>query len=277
MGFKRILVQVDASPRASARLKISNHLAEVFGGQLLILYAANPTGFVANEISPEAASILKKAIEWDERRESCALSMVTRTLVDSDRYSDWVVDRGKADEACVRHSVYADLLVVGQTDPSGGNEVSLGFVDSVVCTAGSPILVVPHTGEFPTVGESILVAWNGSQQAARAVKDAMPFFREAKHVHIVSYDLGREIFEDIVMPGANLAIYLGCHGIMATVYDLRGSRSEIVPLLLSRAKSLGSDLIVLGAYGYSCAFEVALGSTTKDMLQQMTIPVLMAH
>jgi nucleotide-binding universal stress UspA family protein len=277
VSFKKLLVQVDASPRASTRLKISNHLTEVFEGQLLTLYAANPTGFVANEISLEAAFILKKAIEWDDRREGCALSMVTRALLDSDRYSEWIADRGNAEEACARHSVYADLLVVGQIDPNGGNEVSIGFIDALVCTAGSPILVIPHAGDFKTVGESVLIAWNGSQQAARAVKDALPFLRTAKHVHIVSYDLGREVFEDVVMPGANLALYLGCYGIMATVHDLRGSRSEVVSLLLSRARSLGSDLIVMGAYGYSCAFEVALGSTTKDMLQHMTIPVLMAH
>lgn len=277
MDYKTVLVQVDANPRSAARLQVARALAANFTAHLTALYAANPTKFLMSPISPEAAVMVGQAIEWDDRREANARAMVMAQCQNDGAHWDLLVDRGPPEAACLRHAVYADLLVLGQTDPEGGSEVPQNFAARVLCATSAPVLIVPHAGDISTVGQRILISWNASVQAARAVRGALPLLQRAAEVHIVTYDQGQDDLDDIPMPGANLATYLMRHGVNATVLDASSGNSDVARLLLAQATELGSDLIVMGGYGHSRAFEIVMGGMTRSVLASMTIPVLLAH
>jgi nucleotide-binding universal stress UspA family protein len=137
--------------------------------------------------------------------------------------------------------------------------------------------VVPYIGIKTAPGKHAIVAWNGSREAARAVNDALPILRGADQVEVMCANPDRGELGDADLPGADLCLHLARHGVKAEAQTLVASDLEIGDLLLSRAADHGADLIVMGAYGHARWREVVLGGVTRQLLEQMTVPVLMSH
>jgi nucleotide-binding universal stress UspA family protein len=122
----------------------------------------------------------------------------------------------------------------------------------------------------------VLVAWNASPEASRAVSDALPLLARAERVNVVVFaagpagDHGEE-------PGADAALYLARHGVKAAVSRYGSPGLDIGSQILSRAADMTVDLIVMGAYGHSRIRELVLGGATRTMLESMTAPVLMSR
>ena len=135
-------------------------------------------------------------------------------------------------------------------------------------------LLVPYAGTFANVGGRVLVAWNGSAQAARAVNDALPFLQSAERVVVVMVNPARGDRTE----GTDIARHLARHGIAAEITDIVTDRNgNVGNVLLSRATDEAADLIVIGAYGHSRLRELVLGGVSRALLGHMTVPVLMAH
>jgi nucleotide-binding universal stress UspA family protein len=120
----------------------------------------------------------------------------------------------------------------------------------------------------------IVVAWDGSARAARALNDAMPFLRGAEHVEIVSVVNDKDLSR--MVPGAEVAPHLSRHGVKAEVVDLE-LVSDAGRTILDRAKLVGADMIVMGAFAHSRWRQFVLGGATESMLLNADIPVLMSH
>lgn len=171
---------------------------------------------------------------------------------------------------------YADLVVLGQAAEAEDNATGLlpDLPDYVLLNCGRPVLLVPRCGRFPTVGKRVLVAWNGSPEAARAVTAALPLLRGAEQVTLAVLGDSADVLGE--SPGADIALYLARHGV--TVEVLR--RPEPVDpgkALLSLAADFNVDLLVMGAYGHSRFRELMMGGATRTVLATATLPVLMAH
>jgi nucleotide-binding universal stress UspA family protein len=195
-----------------------------------------------------------------------------------------LIDEGNANGATNGISVqarYCDLAVLGQFDPNDPYARLLhDLPEHVAMNSGSAVLILPNAGRFDTLGERILIGWDGSLQAARAVRQAIPLLKRAKSVHVVSFQPVSQPDEAVVPMCSGIAAYLSCHGVRADV--LRKPCNETTEggmgdLLLSQAAELGSDLLVMGCYGHSRFREFLLGGATHTMLSSMTIPVLMTH
>ena len=175
------------------------------------------------------------------------------------------------------HARYADLVVIGQRDEQSPGGVDKRFEQKVLLAAGRPVLVVPYAFEKRPVGRHVLIAWNASREAARAVSDALPVLTRASHVHVLAFSPqvgGRAHGEE---PGADVALYLARHGVKVTVSPQYASDIDVGSQLLSRAFDLSADLIVMGAWGHSRLHELVLGGVTRTLLESMTVPVLMSH
>ena len=170
-----------------------------------------------------------------------------------------------------------DLCVVGQPseetpEPEAGQLAEAAFMDS-----GRPALVVPYIGAAPEPMRRILVAWNGSREAARAVHDALPFLLAAERTTVLIVDpqnLGGEIGEQ---PGADLAAHLARHGVRVEVKTIPGGGLSAGDAILAQAADDSADLLVMGGYGHSRLRELVLGGATRHLLAQMTLPVLLSH
>jgi nucleotide-binding universal stress UspA family protein len=176
------------------------------------------------------------------------------------------------------HARYADLAIVGQLDPDRveGN-LLWPRPEQVTLASGRPVLVVPYAGRFDTVGKRVLIGWNASREAARAVNDAMPLLAAAELVTVLTIDPREGPSEHGELPGADISLHLARHGVKAQIERTVSTGLGIGEVLLSRAADLGADLLVTGAYGHSRARELLLGGATRTLLQSMTLPVLISH
>ncbi|MTW14241.1 universal stress protein [Pseudoduganella eburnea] len=171
---------------------------------------------------------------------------------------------------------YADLVVLGQAPAADQEEPSLlpDLPDYVILNCGRPVLLVPRNGRFATVGKRVLVAWNGSPQAARAVTAALPLLRGAEQVTLAVLGNSSGILGE--SPGADIALYLARHGVNVEVLR-RPEPTDPGKAILSLAADFNVDLLVMGAYGHSRFRELMLGGATRTVLATATLPVLMAH
>jgi nucleotide-binding universal stress UspA family protein len=170
---------------------------------------------------------------------------------------------------------YADLIVIGQSGTGGDSEVDKVFPERLILVAGRPVLVVPEIGDFPCVGKRIIVAWNASREAARAVTNAIPFLKLADKVYVMTVQPKASENESIATE--QIVQYLSRHGVGVEVEESHGVEIGVANELLSRASDLSVDLLVMGCYGHSRVREWILGGATRTILESMTIPVLMSH
>jgi nucleotide-binding universal stress UspA family protein len=185
---------------------------------------------------------------------------------------------GKVSEAVVRQARHADLIILGQVDPNRPPlPTGRQLVEDVLLTSGRPILIIPYIGRFETFGTNILIAWNNSREAARAVQDAIPLLVKATAVTILAVNPGgREAATDDATL-ADLIHHLARHGISATPARTVAGDIPVSDALLNYAADLGANLLVAGSYGHSRLREFILGSTTPELLHRLTLPVLMSH
>jgi nucleotide-binding universal stress UspA family protein len=172
---------------------------------------------------------------------------------------------------------YADLLVLGQAEAAGGDSSPMRDLPQyVILHCGKPVLVVPYAGEFPSLGQRPLIAWDGSLEASRAVAGAIPLMRRSGKAVLAIFapEVGSHAHGE--EPGADIALFLARHGIKVEV-QRHAAPIDIGNAILSLAADLNADLLVMGAYGHSRLREVMVGGATRTVLETMTLPVLMAH
>jgi nucleotide-binding universal stress UspA family protein len=173
-------------------------------------------------------------------------------------------------------SLCADLIVIGQEhekDYGGPSDMP----SRIVLETGRPVLVVPYAGNFPKIGEHVVVAWNGSREAARAAFDAVPFMKNAKSVRVLAINPKRNDEYDSIVLGDEMALSLARHGIKAEVTVTRTDGISVGDELLNRLAEEGCDLLVMGCFGHSRLREALFGGVTINLLKHMTAPVLMSH
>lgn len=279
MAYKTILVHLDASKAVSARLDIAFALAQKFDAHVAGLYAltlVSAPQWALTVAGPTLVQARAKA-ESDLRQGAHALwdAAVRRSNWGK---VEWRSSEADALEAMALHARYADLVIIGQHDPGDDTSgVAAGFQQRLPLLAGRPVLAIPYARDKRPVGENVLVAWNASREATRAVTDALPLLRNAKKVHVASFNPSRIGGAHGEVPGADIALYLSRHGVNTAVSQYQAADIDVGSDLLSRASDLDVDLIVMGAFGRSRYAELVLGGVTRTLLESMTVPVLFAH
>lgn len=276
MSFKTILVHIDSGKRCSVRLDVAIRLAIQHDAHLVGLQALapfEPPGYVMAEMGPAIIEAQKQVAANEIAR---AEAEFTRQTSDAGlRNVEWRNAIDDPVEAMTLHARYADLIVIGQADPADHLHTPVDFPERLVLAAGRPVLILPAIGRFPTIGKRILVAWNPSREATRAVTDAIPLLRLADKVHVMA--VNPKAGEHGAVAGADIGLYLARHGVRVEVKTDHGAEIDVGNELLSRAADLDADLIVMGGYGHSRLKEWVLGGATRTILESMTVPALMSH
>lgn len=270
-----ILLHLDATPSSVVRLEVASELAARLDAGITALFGA---AWDADRISfaysasaaLEAAALDPAALVLEQARSQ----LRSHRLFDSPEIAWCEIAGNSVTRGFVEEAVYADLLVVGQESrlPESGSAPP-GFVEAAILDSGKPTIVVPAAMRSATVARCIVVAWNGSPQAARALAGAMPLLRLADEVHVASWS---RLAPAAPFSHTDAVAWLRRHGVAAKVHLLPRSAHvarEIGPF----AASVGGDLIVMGCYGRSRASERVFGGATRSVLAAMDIAVLMAH
>ena len=187
--------------------------------------------------------------------------------------TEWRYREGDVRAVFAQHAHYTDLVVVVQ---GNGDDVPVGPASNLpgdlVLSAGRPVLVVPWRGAS-AVGKRVIIGWNSSKEATRALNDALPILAKADAVKVLTVggDESRHI------PGAEIAQHLARHGVKAEADHMPDFDGPAADALVLEAKDFGADLLVCGAWGHSRMLETVLGGVTRDLLRGMELPLLLAH
>jgi nucleotide-binding universal stress UspA family protein len=170
------------------------------------------------------------------------------------------------------------LIIASQDDPHDPESyVGDFFPENLIMSAGRPVLLVPYASSVTSPGAHVVVGWDGSRAATRAVHDALPFMRAAKTTTIVTINGARDEPRTRI-PGADIATLIARHGVNVEVKNIDAYTDALIgDALLSQASAIGADLLVMGAYGHARWQELVMGGATRTILKSMTVPVLMSH
>jgi nucleotide-binding universal stress UspA family protein len=167
-----------------------------------------------------------------------------------------------------------DLAVVAQARPDEGAYEEL-LIEGALFESGRPVVVVPYVQKQPATLDRVLVCWDGSRPATRAIADALPFLRRAKAIDIVAVSGERGKGGELV--GTNMARHLARHGLEVTLKRVAAGTTDVPSAIRAQAEESGADFMVMGGYGHSRLREFILGGVTRTILISSTIPVLMSH
>ena len=276
MAYKDLLVVLDAGAPAYRRVNVAAALAERFGAHLVGLYldaAASPKPQYSEPgiIQPPYSEIEAKQRKQTEPVQALFEGAARRHAISA----EWRSGHGCPLECAALHGRHADLIVIGQLDRDDSKARSSRTPpENVMLLAGRPALVVPYAGAFEQVGNRVLIGWDASREAARAVNDALPLLQAADMVTVMTVD---SELDGARIPGADIAVHLARHGVAAQVENTVSAGVGIGDVLLSRASDLDADLLVMGAYAHSRLREMIVGGATRTVLASMTVPVLMSH
>jgi len=285
MALKDLLVHLDASPRSAVRLALAAALASRHGAHLTAVYVVelpsaalfygDPSGFADARLVDEMMSKMREAAMVEARRVEQSFSdRIGRDGI----AGEWRLVEALAADTVALHARYADLAIVGQHDPgntsiSSATEIAAG----TLLSSGRPMLVVPYAGPVERCGETVLVGWKSSREAARAVNDALPLLQQARAVTVLAINPEQGIGGDGDVPAADIALHLARHGVKAAAAHTVATEVSEGDVLLNYADDIGADLIVAGGYGHSRLREFAVGGVTRTLLTTMTVPVLLSH
>jgi nucleotide-binding universal stress UspA family protein len=259
VSIRSILAYLDQAANARAVLDVAVEQACRHGAHLAGLQAPSAgVGEPAAETSPDA---LQEA--FHERVMQVRLS------------HEWACIPGNERGLVVLEARTHDLLVIGQAHPAARGlwPQAHHLLESALIKSGHPLIAVPYRGSFSNVGERILVAWNGAREVARAVEDAMPILEKAHTVTLLTVDLrtGDALSVD------HLVALLERHGVNVGARGARSLGRPIGEVLLSKARELHCDLLVMGGYGHSPLREHLFGGATYFVVEHMDLPVLLSH
>jgi len=181
---------------------------------------------------------------------------------------------GGAGDHFARMARRFDLAIVGQAQPEvSGMEQVIG--ETTLFESGRPMIVVPYIQKAPFKTNNVMICWDGSRTATRAVADAIPIIGNSGRVEIVIVANERGKQDEI--EGADIGQHLARHGLKVDVHRISGGNIDVGDALLSHAADSGADLMVMGGYGHSRLREFVLGGVTRSIFESMTVPVLLSH
>ena len=273
MAFKHILAYVDSDAECAARLRYAADLAALFDARLTGLYARRMLtvpSYAAVHIPAPVLADYQAISDGMAHAAKAAFEQVTRGEGLS---SEWRWLEGFVPDAIARVAQCTDLVVLPQT---GDNDADLNetySIDTALLKAAAPVLVMPYAGHFEVPAEHIVIAWNNSREAGRAVREALPLLHKAKKITVLS----------IIQPdsaeliGADLGAYLSHHNLQVELKQIPAGEISTSDALLSCVADTAGDMLVMGAYGRSRLMETVLGGATRGILAHMTVPVFMSH
>jgi nucleotide-binding universal stress UspA family protein len=216
----------------------------------------------------ERAGLARQA--FDEARASADAALADHPTGTDTVTAHWREVTGAEDVLLAGHGRLADLVVFTGVRAEGAVGLREHFATALFNTA-RPILLIPEQG-MEGSPRTIVIAWNGTAEATRALSGALPLLLNADRLHVLTAATPRTRVES----GAALAEYLGWHGLIGEAHPMY-PEDEVGPALLAQAEDLGADLLVMGGYGRSRMRERIFGGVTQHVLDHHDMPVLIAH
>jgi nucleotide-binding universal stress UspA family protein len=274
MSYKTIVAIIQTPKDNERLLQAVVPLASQLGAHVTGVHAeALPMPMTTGMGFPDA-DFITTASEVNRKRAAELESRFSARLADAGISSEWrAVESFSGDSAIAARAAArtADLILASEADPK---ETSNGAdLDALLYDTGRPVLLVPISGMREGVFRKVLVAWNGTREAARAAFDALPFIIEAEETTVVTVDAS----QDLVNSAGKLAAALARHDAHVSVSELKSNGRPVADIIASQCDLSAAELLVMGAYGHSRIREFLFGGVTRSVLESMPIATFMSH
>ena len=253
MDYRTILVELTTEQSVATNVPVAIRLADQFDATCIGLHAMPEPNPASSDptAAPRAARDLVKA--------------AFQRSAGSDARIEWTEAEGGPEQLLVEWALTVDLAVVAQCQPEG--QYAPDIADQLIMASGVPTLMLPPPAATE-LGRTILVGWNGSREATRAVHEALPFLVRAQRVVVCA------VGEVAIHSLDAAAGMLRRHGVRAEPEAMDGPEAAAPEVLLRSALAHGADLLVIGSYGHSRRRELLFGGVTRHMLRKAPLPVL---
>ncbi|PDT15971.1 universal stress protein [Rhizobium sp. J15] len=271
MSYKTILAILDTTDNSSAVADFAFALAAENGAHVIGLHAETISAvpLVAPMEIPDPVAV--QALQDMAHSETVAVERIFREKAaaagGSSEWRSFATSIGYGASPLIDSARSADLLIASQADPAKPSDSHVD-VNSFLFETGRPVLMIPYIIRQPKPIRRVLIAWNGSKEAARATFDALPILKAADEVEILSVDPADTALQSPLTAGAEIAATLARHGVKAT------HTSDIIE---NRLSDDSIDLLVMGAYTHSWLWQTIFGGTTKTVLHSMTALTLLSR
>ncbi len=283
MSFKTILVNLNNEPRVAELIAAAAAIARPSEAHVVGLFVMPPLFLPSDVIMPMGADFYE--IQVAERRAQAErIKTLFDRLTSGEPYvAEWRV-HGDARtayasiaEGVIEQSRSAELVIVSQAVDGKDPPMLTDIAQRLALESGRPVLVIPSTWLAREYGLDVAVAWNDSRESARAAFDALPLLERARKIRLITVGDPTDSDGTNIVPAAEMAATLARHGLDVEVETVTNRDRHTGNAILSRVAADGSDLLIMGAYGHSRMREFILGGVTRDVLKNMTVPVLMSH
>src|SRR6266851_5737095 len=280
MGFKTILVPIEQHDLMNPTLQTALLLARKFDSYIegLALRVEIPTVFAVTDVGAMPIPALEQDIAENEKRTRSLFEEfmqdhgVPRGSQTKSLSCDWLEDAPEDDHFVGSHGRVFDVIVLGRPgrDPKGPRMTTL---EAGLFESGRPVLIAPPSPRSQ-MGTNVLIAWNCSTEQARVTAFAMPILKRASRVVVLTVEGGAAVPGPT---GEQLCRYLQLNEVPAKPLTVSLDGRLTGEVILAHAKALGCDLLIKGAYTQSRLRQIIFGGTTRYILSNAELPVLMAH
>jgi nucleotide-binding universal stress UspA family protein len=281
MSYKTIVAVLDTADNCAAVAEFAFMIAAQNDAHVIGIHAETiaVVPLVAPMEIPDPIAV--QALQDMAHAETLEVARIVRGKAEAEGASfEWrsfTSSAGYGSATIIESARSADLLIASQADPSRPSDSHVD-VDSFLLESGRPVLMIPFIIREPKPIKRVLIAWNGSKEAARATFDALPFLKAADEVEVFSVDPVDNALQSASMSGAEIAATLARHGVKVTLATMATTADKNISALIENRLSDSSiDLLVMGAYTHSRLWQMIFGGTTKSLLQSMTAMTLLSR
>jgi nucleotide-binding universal stress UspA family protein len=276
MSYAEILVQGGLDATAAKRLQIAQNLAARYDAQLVGVFLTPSTRLFAGFPGADGAAASPQIVQLleEQRAEVAARARKARSAFEQVAGSGaaWRELEGWSPEPMTLAARTSDLVVMAGPPENLRDGLHVP-ADAVAMASGAPVIAVPDTAGVTEVGRRVLVAWNGSREAARAFRDALPILRMADAVTALIVDHPPQTHE----AERYLQAWFDRQGCKGSVQRLPTGGDPAQEVILRHAGRIDADLIVMGLYGHSRLREFILGGVSREMLEHSPLPLFLSH
>lgn len=281
MSWKDILVIVSEAEADEPALALGEALAKQctnchLAAAFLTPLPDEPLAYEPTVVAGVWAELLGRARLEAESERKRVEERLSRSAKKYDLRNAEALSRDLGRVAAV-HARYADVAIMTRPSEGVGAELREEIIEGVLFHSGRPALVVPPGWSGTGIGKRVVVAWDASREATRALSEADDILEFAEAVTVLTVDAKPKMFGHGDQPGANITAHLSRRGLPAEVRNVDSVGRSASLAILEEATALGADLVVMGGYAHSRLRELVFGGATRELLRTATVPLLMAH
>jgi nucleotide-binding universal stress UspA family protein len=270
--MKLLLLHIQDDPGMESRLQAALAIARANEGHLSCLHITPISLYIASDGVTGAYMMPDFAKHLDEMEAKMREHIEARLKTEDVSWDYEHVD-GEPAQMLISRSALADLIILGRSHHRETRYTPITLIGDVLQSARIPILVQPQERDsFDPLGPAV-VAWNGSYEAANAIRSALPLLQMSSAVHIVTVEEPKEH----MLPSLAASTYLSRHGVKSEIHARPVSDMPVDKAIRETADVMGAGYIVMGGYGHSRVREYLFGGVTRSLLKESPIPLLLAH